>query len=476
MIAVRLLALAGSIGFAIVVGDGLLRIVLGGETRRFPWAPRLAFAFALGEAAIVLWMILLSLAGLRFSVAAILPLAVVAILARLRERNRMLEADAAPGDPGPRLLPVPVAAILLAAAAGVVFLGSFQEPIAEVDAIAHWAMHAKVFAHDRTALPVFLTAGGVGDGVSHWPPLLPLAQTWSHLAMGAYDPRLIKGIFPLFYLAILALLAGALRRHLPRGPVLAGVVLWATLPALVVPFPAGSIASAYADAPLSLYLAATAAALLAWVLDRSNRSLVLAGILAGAALWLKREGLVFAGVAVAGVWIRLLFFGGRRRGARALASGALFSMIVIASIALQALYKSRFPGPFTGDPIDLGALLSAGGLRRIAESAGYLIREGLHPGRWGFLWIGFVLLVFARIRRIADPPVALLLFLLAGQLAAALAGMAVSEFAIERIARLDMRRVLIQVAPLAAMAIAFLASPGIGKGLSPASNRPRPEP
>ncbi|MBD3161236.1 MAG: hypothetical protein GF346_03505 [Candidatus Eisenbacteria bacterium] len=474
MIALQVVGLLGSLLFAVAVGDGCLRLLLGRQRGRFPRAARIGLAFALGEAAISLWMIGLGFAGLRFSVAAVLPLAVVPLLARLRERGRGRSVGEKAPAGGPRLLPVPVAAALIIASSAVVLLGSFQEPIAEVDAVAHWAMHAKVFTYERTAFPPFLTAGGVGEGVSHWPPLLPLAQTWSHLVMGAYDDQLIKGIFPAFYLAVLAVLLGTLRRFLPRGPVLAGVVLWATLPSLIVPFPAGSVASAYADAPLSLFLVATAAALLFWVLDRSNRSLILAGICAAAALWMKREGIAFAGVSLVGVWIGLLF-GGREIRSRSFPAAVGFTMIVAASVAVQMLYKARFPGPFTGDPIDLGFLLSAEGIERTARSGGYLLREAFHPGRWGFLWISLAFLGIARVRRIADRPIRLLLFLLAGQLAAALVGMAVSEFSIERIAHLDMRRVLIQVAPLAAMAIAFLASPRPEESLSPASIRPRSE-
>jgi hypothetical protein len=340
-------------------------------------------------------------------------------------------------------------------------VGSLAEPIAEVDALAAWALHAKVFFFERTALPPFLTDGAAGEGVLHWPPLVPLAQTWGHLAIGRYDDRWVKLLFVAFYAALLGTTGTTLRRLGGGAWGRALLLPLATVPAMIVPFPAGSVASAYSDVPLAAFLAGTSAALLLWTIQRSRRWLLLAALLAASTLWVKREGIAFAAVATGCVWVFGMFGRGEQVGSRRgrIAPVLLFTAIVAASLGFQAVYKAYFPGPFTGDAIAPARWLSGAGVARFGANVVNLLVEAAHPARWGLLWILFAALVLARPGRLAARTPALVIALLAGQILAALAGMTMSAYSPERIARLDTRRVLLHVAPLAALGIGLLAAP-----------------
>jgi hypothetical protein len=452
-----------ALGFMIYLGDCLLYPVIGRPREALSILERLGYALALGSGALTAWMVLLSLAGVPFSAAAILLILLPAVAVRLISTRLSARAEGTPAgrsSPLPPsigdLLPAWISLPVLGGAVLVVFVGSLQEPIAEVDAIAHWAFHAKVFYLEKTALPEFLTGGGIERGVLHWPPLLPLTQTCAHLAMGTYDDFAVKLIFPFFYLGMLGVVFGCAKRFLSWRSGLAVVMLLGTLPAILIYFAGGSVASAYADVPLALFTAGVSCALVTWIRreHKDVRFLMLAGVLAAIGIWVKREGLAFSAVAVVAIWI----FGlsDRRRpiplwhmiGATAIVGG---------SLALQALYKIRFPGPFTGHEIDPAWLLSPAGASRALSNARYLALEAANPARSGILHVLLVALIVLRFRSLRCPAVLAMLFLIAGQLVATIAGMALSDFSPEALGVLTARRMLIHVAPPAALSVALLS-------------------
>jgi hypothetical protein len=410
------------------------------------------------------YMIALSVAGLRLSSPLILGLAVLPIgsLLLLGSRVGSREAGRFPNSPvlefrAVPLLPRRLSVGIIITLAVLAFVGSLAEPIAEVDAAAAWSLHAKVFFFERTALPDYLTLGGCGRFVSHWPPLFPLAQTWTHIAIGAFDDLAVKITFPFYFLALLAIVYGTLRRHLSSPYSLAVLITLASVPALVVPFPAGSVASGYADLPLAMATAGGVSALLLWIRTRDRRALLLAAVFAGLAIWTKREGLVFAAASGAAVWAFCLF-SLERRGKMAPAHAVMFTSVCLACLLLQVLYRRQFSGPFFCEVIS-GAHASPGpALRKFLEVSRFMLLEMLNPIRWGFLWLLAGVLVVVRFRALKMPVVGLLAFLILVQIAAAVLFMTADRCSARYHAALDMRRVLIHVAPAATMLIALLGA------------------
>jgi hypothetical protein len=424
-------------------------------------------AFALGAGLTASWMLLLSAAGIRLSLGSISALGVLpAAVWVLRRRPARSEAGRcaaaaarAPSGAAARcrdLLPRRPVVALLAAAVAVIVLACFIEPVAEVDPTAGWALHAKVFYHERTALPPFLTSGAAGPYVSHWPPVVPLLQTWGHVAMGGYDDRKIKLVFAAAFLALLALVHGTLRERLGSSTALAMVLILATVPALAVPFPAGSVASGYADVPFALFVTAATSSLMAWAGARQTAAIAVAGLAAAFAVWVKVEGLAFAAVSTGCVWLYWAVRWARTRSGGP-AQPVLYSALIAFSLVLYALYKGKFNAPVVGEAFDLGRALAPESARAAVKLAGLTCLEALNPVRWGFVWILLAAAVVLRGRHLARPEISMPLLLAAGQVASALAVMAASGLSPEYWAFHTVRRILIHVAPAAVIATGLLA-------------------
>jgi len=210
--------------FSNFVGYGLLRVILGRSMGRLSRLESLGYSFAVGLGAVGAYLIVLSVLRLRFSLALVLALAVIPLGSLLTGRGSASEEQPANGGRGvPRfcagdLLPRKVSMVVIAVFVGLTFVGSLNEPIAEVDSAAAWALHAKVFFAEGTALPTYLTSGGCGRFVSHWPPLFPLMQASTYLAIGAFDDHAVKITFPFLFVALLGVVYGVLRRYL-GGPI-----------------------------------------------------------------------------------------------------------------------------------------------------------------------------------------------------------------------------------------------------------------
>jgi len=473
--ALQLIGLAFTVICLVYLGYGPARLILGQPNRRANRLTMLAIGLPLGMTILNFAVVLYGLVAVHFTLANLLPWLLLSAgmhwLARRRDgivtgagsTGRLLAETPGSANDTFTFLPRLYSFVILFAMFVAVTVGCLLEPIAETDAVAHWALHAKIYFFDRTVFSPFMTAGGAGlTGVSHCPPLYSITQTWLHLGMGQYDDLLVKLHLPLLYLALLLCVHAGMRRFVSSSNALALLIVPATLPAMVVPFPAGSVATAYADVPLALFIAATASLLIGWCRERDWRFLLLASLLVAGAIWIKREGLAFAGVATVVVWGFSLFAsrGDDTSPGRRFVLALGFTAILAASFLLQTIYKDHFPGAFAGEAIVWGDLLGSHGLNRALDSTRYLLLELVKPSRWGILWILVAGLLVIRHRLLGQRAVLLLLFLLLGQFAAIVLGMTISEFEPARMARLDLRRVLIHAAPIGALLLSSLASRG----------------
>jgi hypothetical protein len=492
------LAFVGVLGYAgLWIVDALLPTPGQASTRAGGTARRLAYAFALGMGVTAAGMLLWSWLHIRLSLLAMIVLGVFPVcvyLVRRKLGRGGTPAGALAAGPehlgsepaGPNfecrdLLPRKLVLALLGAAVAVVVLTCFLEPIVEVDPTAGWALHAKVFYYERTALPPFLTCGAAGPYVSHWPPVVPLVQTWGHIAMGAYDDHKIKLVFAVAFAALLALVYGTLREHLRSSPALVMVFILATVPAIAVHFPAGSVASAHADVPFALFLTGAAVSLMAWAETRQTRAVALAGLLAALAIWVKVEGLAFAAVSSFCVWLFWAVGWVRNRAqgragsrianptvsrAGTLSHPLLYSALVLVSLVLYALYKAQFRAPIAGEAFDPGRALAPETVIAGLKIAAFTCLEAVNPGRWGFIWILLAILVVLRSKHLARPMILMPLLLVVGQVACAVVVMAASGLSPEYWAFHTVRRVLIHVAPIAVILVGLLASVPNGEARS----------
>jgi hypothetical protein len=457
-----------SICYTTFLGYAVVQMIFDRSSHRLSRVELLGYSFTVGLAVIAAGMLLLSAVKIPFSVMSILLLTLVPagllLIRRKLQRRKPSRSETPRLDVAfscCHLLPSRLAVLLLVSVIAIVFVGSFLEPIAEHDPVAAWSFHAKIFFYERTALPTYFTSGMCGEFVSHWPPLVPLIQAWMHTAMGTYDDYKVKLIFPTVFLALLAVLYGTLTRYLSRSYTLS-VLLLLAIPSLVVPFPGGSVASAYADVPFALFITAAACLLTSWVALGDHSHIILAGVLTAAAIWVKAEGLAFAVVSTVSVWIFWLISKHRhRRGT--VAQPLIFSVILALSVVLIALYRSRLPGPFApaegeGQAVDLGRVFSPDFIVLCLQNARSLAVQSVNPARSGFLWIILVLLVTLRLRLVRRHIIAMPLLLIAGQIGSAVCFMAISGASPDWWAAVAVRRILLQIAPVITLSIGLLSA------------------
>ncbi len=117
------------------------------------------------------------------------------------------------------------------------------------DVFKNWNLRGKVFFLTEKLTLSFDPASTAADGVSSYPPTVPMTKAWLAVLAGQWHEGLINSIHLLWYLAVLFLLYAALRRSVSLPWALLGAYLFASLP---LPLLHGI--TAYADIFLSVHL------------------------------------------------------------------------------------------------------------------------------------------------------------------------------------------------------------------------------
>jgi hypothetical protein len=203
-----------------------------------------------------------------------------------------------------------------------------------------------------------------------YPLLVPFAEFWIYAWLGRIDQHLVKVLFPLFYVALLCVVGGAVRRLTNRGTALLAVAALGSLPPLtVIP---GAI-SGYAEVPLAAAIAAATTCALAGMQGRGDRAFWLAGALAAVGAWTKVEGAILA-LCLGAV---VIAFAGRK--------AAPLVLLPLAVIVPWALFQQTWGIPEKDFP-SLSPLMALANLDRLPVIVRAAARELVTPGHWGLLW------------------------------------------------------------------------------------------
>ncbi len=230
----------------------------------------------------------------------------------------------------------PVMIVLVAASLGLKLLAISGAhafvPIRGDDAISIWLFKAKVIA-TLDELP-FDPAHDyyLGGSTPTYPVFVSLLAAWGPLVVGAWDERLATAPWLGFYISLILLVSGGLKRWLGAAPAWTIAYLVGSMPLVVI----HAYRPGYADLPLAAYLAATVLFLLRWRSTGTVRDLGFGLVFAAAAAGMKREGPALAAVAV--VTLGLGSFAPLRtmsRRALGLVSGGAAAAIVLAGMVLD---------------------------------------------------------------------------------------------------------------------------------------------
>jgi len=293
------------------------RLVAPGE---LAWA--MGSGWFVGALLLGLWMRVVSLAGIKFSVAAIgAPLAVAAALLlwiAARDRRGSWLADlgrrAWQGAAGAGLAGWRRGAWLALSAWLVLrftlLLGEIVwRPLYPWDAWTQWATKARVWYELKSMVPFaavteWLQANGSAyfDAAPNYPATVPLWQVWSCLLLGRWDDSLMN--LPWWCAgAALALAVFGFLRRIDFEPLPALVGTWLVTAAPILN--AHIALAGYADLPMAAYLTLSALAGYLWIRSRSRHDLVLALLFAAALPLIKNPGRVWLLVLLPGVVVAL---------------------------------------------------------------------------------------------------------------------------------------------------------------------------
>ena len=227
-------------------------------------------------------------------------------------------------------------------------------PIRNDDAISIWLFKAKVIASlDR--LPLSPEGDYYQAGSNpHYSIFVPLAAAWIPMVTGQWHEQLATLPWLFYYINLVLLIAGGLRRWLTAAQSWLAAYVVASLPLVVV----HAYRPGYADMILAAFLAAAVMYLLIWRETNLVRHLGLATLFALVAACLKRESSALAAIAVATVLLS------SRRNLQAWSARTWKGAVVAAG----------------------GAVLIVASLVDFSEQTGAASAFGYHPGVWAKLW------------------------------------------------------------------------------------------
>ncbi len=312
------------------------------------------------------------------------------------------------------------------------------------DAWTVWSPKARLFALGR--LPHGYFTSHVWSTHPDYPLNLPLAEAPFFRLPDPLGLTLASLVSTACLVALLLLFyAGLARLYASAMAALASAAM-----ALVPPM-AVLAGYGYADVPLALYGGASALYLLLWWRCRQAPDLALMGLLAGGAIWTKKEGLLAASLLL----LALIVGEAVRRQApwRARALAVLGATAATVLLPLPWLIFSLAAHPVGRDFLPVTPAVFVAHLGRLPTITASLPREAVNLGRWGLFWpiVGGAVVISVAARRLGPAGWGLLL-LLAAQLGLDGIGYVFSDWS-PYTAHIDtsLYRLLLQTVPLAVL-------------------------
>jgi len=464
MIEAILLVVRLALGLAglLVVGS-LLAAWLTPDLTRLEQA---AAGFGLGALVITLWMLALSSLGQCFTLPLVIapPLALVGGLwlgKKLATRPRQSPQTSAPASTPYGLwdwvfIGLLAVLFLFAVARAVMY------PMWAWDAIATWGFKAKVFY-----LQGGINLGGF-EAHNYYPNLVPLLVSYLYLWLGQVNDSLVKLVFPLWGAALLGMLFGMLRRLGLTRTLALGVTTFFALNGITF---ITHLHIVYADLGMTYFALGAAGFIYLWLAGAAPpRTLPLAALCFAGLAWSKFEGpplaaTILVGAALTLIWLRPPHWGRRLLSLAWPVGGLLLGYLPWRLFALSQ-------GIETGSDHILGF-----NWQQLFQALPALGLGLINPTLFGILWPTAVLALVLTGRKIFASPILFLALFLGGNFLALLLAYAVaptSPFEFHLYLRATLDRLLLHLAPMAALVIGEGLKALATEKLGPAGDVPSP--
>lgn len=396
------------LAFGVLVGAGYALLSLAATETRLYWFERLAIAFLLGIGALsVAWVALSPLYVFLSPVWVLSAVAAGTAGAAWRQWRARLEPRPLPQRQPCSWLTLAGSAVLLLQFAALAF-ASFHQPL-EWDGLFNFEWRARLAFEHRPMgqLPLaFFSDASRAWSHPRYPLLVPFAEFWAYSWLGRMDQALVKILFPLFFVALVAVVCGAMRRLTNARTALACGIALGLTPSLTVG-PGG--ATGFADVPLAAAVVAAVSCAMLAVKRRDAGAFILAGALSAVAAWTKTEGLVLALCLGAGVVMALMWLE-RKEPARRVSFLAATSLLwmPLAVAVPWLIFQSLYGLPEPDFPTFAPGLVVVH-LHRLELVLPLVLHELVRPGHWGPIWPAFAAAcVLSAWRHELDPPNAML--------------------------------------------------------------------
>jgi hypothetical protein len=446
----------------------LLLAALGLRRRRWPLAcSQPGIDFAVGAALLATLWPCAALLGWQVRPWSVLALAAaLALPAALRWRGPPEPAEKEhlpPSSPRTAWLGWVVVALLVVCCAAALFR-AYTSPMFW-DGRYIWGFKAKAMFEDgRLDRETFTNLARYRPTHIDYPLAVPAAEAWMYQCMGGVDERRAQFVGVVYWLGLITLLAGYLRRRMAFPWALGLALLVCQIPVMAYHAAGGG-----ADVPQAFYLLAAGLLLADWAECGRREDFLLAALLFGAGALIKPEGLSLAlgGVLLLGLgwWLRRPGVRGRDLacGLALLALPYLPWAVLRAYWAIPSLQLTAIYGRPLAENLDRLAIVLRFALGRVFLVSG-----------WELAWplVGLGLLSYLLwLRRV--PALGLMWAVLAWQFLVYVAVYVLSPYNVAEHLSTSYDRVLLHLMPLAvAAAVTSLASLGRQNDLPPPLDAP----
>lgn len=350
-------------------------------------------SFLAGAGVCAALLVPLSMVAGRHALNGILALLGVAMVAAIVRRWRTRSERIGPAHREPALRdPVAVALSALLAIVALSFATLNFRYSYLWDGFQIWASKAQILYHQGRLGPEWYPGSETRPLALKYPPLVPLYEALLCAVRGEFDFDVLKPVFLVFYLSMLASTFAATRSILSIRWALAAALVVALLPALSTGTPAGG----YADMPQAAMVAGAMAAGLRETPEVSGWRNPLPWLI-GAMTTVKAEGTLLAlcaCAAIAGLWM----LESPRRFLARCRRHAAGAGVLLAFLGLRWGYlRWANVHDLTYGPLDAAHFAQA--WARIPEAAALCWRELVDPRDWALLWPAFFLAAGALIVR-----------------------------------------------------------------------------
>lgn len=167
-----------------------------------------------------------------------------------------------------------------------IFFLALDKPVINFDAWANWSLRSKAFYFEK-GIPQdkdsqYFLGGG---GRINYPLQVPIFEAWIYNAIGSWDDRFVKIIFPLYLLFFLIFFYSFIYQPIGSTKALIFSFIFISIPLISY-----HASADYADLPVGLYIGIATMILYLYLTKEDKRYLLLSSLMFGFSGWIKNEG------------------------------------------------------------------------------------------------------------------------------------------------------------------------------------------